>query len=139
MPDAVSQRERTASCLCGNLKVVARGEPVETYLCSCHACQSRSGSAFTYAALYTEGAVTIEGERRTFRRQGDAGRFIENQFCPSCGVTVLFLGEGLPELVGISAGCFTDPDFAQPSRLYWSARHHRWLELPQNIAREETQ
>ncbi len=131
--------ERTASCLCGSLQAVARGEPVETYLCSCQECQRRSGSAFTYAALYAESAVTVEGEFRPFRRHGDSGRFIENQFCPTCGVTVLFLAEGLPGLVGVAAGCFSDPDFAKPSRLYWAARHHRWLDLPSYIAREETQ
>jgi hypothetical protein len=134
-----SQSERTASCLCGNLQAVARGEPEAVYLCSCLDCQRKSGSAFTYAALYAESAVRGEGEFRAFRRRGDSGRFIENQFCPTCGVTVLFLAEGMPGFVGIAAGCFADPDFAQPSRLYWAGRHHDWLVLPESIAREDTQ
>jgi hypothetical protein len=139
MTDASSQRERTASCLCGNLTAIARGEPVAVYLCSCRDCQRRSGSAFTYAALFPESDVTVAGEQKTLCRHGDSGRFIENHFCPACGVSVFFLAEGMPGLVGIAAGCFADPDFAQPSRLYWASRHHRWLGLPDHIAKEETQ
>ena len=131
--------ERTASCLCGNLKIVARGEPFEVYLCGCRDCQRRSGSSFTYAALYAESAVTIAGERRTYLRKGDSGRFIETHFCPTCGVTVFFHAEGLPGVVGIAAGCFADPDFTKPSRIYWASRHHHWLDLPASIAREDTQ
>ncbi|MEX2165728.1 MAG: GFA family protein [Methyloceanibacter sp.] len=139
MMDTGSQRERIASCLCGNLKVGARGEPVDVYLCGCRDCQRKSGSAFGYAALYAESAVTIAGEQRTYRRNGDSGRLIETHFCPTCGVTVFFHAEGLPGLVGIAAGCFADPDFTKPSRLYWASRHHRWLDLPPSIAREDTQ
>jgi hypothetical protein len=139
MTDASNQRERTASCLCGNLNVVARGEPVDVYLCGCRDCQRKSGSAFTYAALYSESAVKIDGERQTFRRNGDSGRFIETHFCPACGVTVIFYAEGLPGLVGIAAGSFADSDFVPPSRLYWATRLHRWLDLPAGIASEDTQ
>jgi hypothetical protein len=125
MTDTESQRERIASCLCGNLKVAARGEPVDVYLCGCRDCQRKSGSAFGYAALYAESEVTSAGEQRTYRRNGDSGRLIETHFCPTCGVTVFFHAEGLPGLVGIAAGCFADPDFTKPSRLYWASRHHR--------------
>jgi hypothetical protein len=56
--------ERTASCGCGNLKVTARGEPSEVYVCSCLNCQRESGSAFSYGAIYPEAAVSIAGERK---------------------------------------------------------------------------
>ena len=63
--------ERAARCACGNLMVTARGEPLEVYLCSCTDCQRGSGSAFSYAAIFPESAVSIAGERRqqTLRRQ----------------------------------------------------------------------
>lgn len=131
--------ERTASCLCGNLQAIAQGEPEAVYLCSCRDCQRRSGGAFTYAALYSESAVTVEGEQRTYRRIGDSGRAIESHFCPTCGVTVFFRAEAMPGLVGVAAGCFADKHFTKPSRLYWASRHHHWLDLPETIAREDTQ
>jgi hypothetical protein len=36
-------------------------------------------------------------------------------------------------------GCFADPDFPGPGRLYWSPRRHRWLGLPASIEHVETQ
>jgi hypothetical protein len=131
--------ERTASCLCGNLQATARGEPEAVYLCSCLDCQRKSGSAFTYAAIYAESTVTTSGEGNTYRRSGDTGRFVDTHFCPTCGVTVFFHAEGLPGMVGLAAGCFADPSFAPPSRLYWASRHHHWLDLPEMVAREDTQ
>ena len=67
-------RERLARCCCGNLKVTARGEPVDVYLCSCTDCQRGTGSAFSYAAIFPVSAVSIAGERREYRQQGDSGR-----------------------------------------------------------------
>ena len=132
-------RKRIAACGCGRLTVTARGEPVEVYACSCHDCQRRSGSAFTYAALFSDGAVAISGEHKRFRRTAESGRWIETQFCPTCGMTVLFRGEALPDLVGIAVGCFADADFPQPRRLYWASRRHGWLDVPDGIGRMETQ
>jgi hypothetical protein len=131
--------ERTARCACGNLTITARGEPIDVYLCSCLDCQRGSGSAFSYAALFPESAVTTAGESRQYRHHGDSGRFVDSTFCPTCGTTVAFCAEGLPGAVGVPAGCFADPDFAKPSKLFWASRRHHWLELPETVALIETQ
>ncbi len=139
MTEATGTRERTASCGCGNLTVTTSGEPSEVYACSCLNCQRESGSAFSYGAIYPETAVSIAGERRVWRRHGDSGRWVETEFCPTCGVTVCYRMESSPEVIGVSAGCFTDPDFAKPEKLYWAARRHRWLEFPEGIELVEIQ
>ena len=132
--DAKTTRTRTASCGCGNFKAEARGEPADVYVCSCQTCQKKSGSAFTYAAVFPETDVTVTGERRTWRRNGESGRWIESSFCPTCGISVCFHSEGLPGLIGISAGCLSEQDFLRPARHYWSSRRHHWLQLPADIA-----
>ncbi len=139
MEEAKGTRERTASCACGNLTVTTSGEPSEVYACSCLNCQRESGSAFSYGAIYPETAVSIAGERRVWRRHADSGRWVETEFCPTCGVTVCYRMESSPEVIGVSAGCFTDPDFAKPEKLYWAARRHRWLEFPEGIELVEIQ
>jgi hypothetical protein len=131
--------DHVASCACGNLTVTARGEPVEVYLCSCTDCQRGSGSAFSYAAIFPESAVSIAGESRQYRQQGDSGRFVDSFFCPTCGTAVLFRAEGLLGTLGVPVGCFADPSFARPSKLFWASRRHHWLELPASIALIETQ
>lgn len=132
-------RERVASCLCGGLKVTTRGEPLDVYLCSCKDCQRGTGSAFSYGALFPEASVSATGESRTYRHYADSGRFIDNVFCPICGTGVMFRAEGLPGAVGVSVGCFADPDFAKPSKLYWASRRHRWLEPPSGVEPLDTQ
>ena len=130
---------RVARCACSSLTVTARGEPIDVYLCSCTACQRGTGSAFSYAAIFPESAVSIAGERRPYRQQGDSGRFVESFFCPACGTAVMFRAEGLPGTVGVPVGCFADPSFAKPSKLFWASRRHHWLDLPKDIAIAETQ
>jgi hypothetical protein len=139
MAEPGSSSERTAACACGKLSVTVRGAPADVYLCGCTSCQRRSGSAFTYAALYPEPAVTIAGEHGTWRQPSEAGRLVDSSFCPTCGVSVFFRGEGLPGLVGVRVGCFAEPGFTKPSRLYWASRKHAWLELGDDVPAVDTQ
>jgi hypothetical protein len=131
---------KTAACACGSLKVTVSTPPKFTHACSCLDCQRRSGSAFSYTAFFDEAVVEIGGQSRPWRNaSSDAGRWSEVHFCPTCGVSVFSRLEALPDLVCIPVGCFADPDFAPPGRLFWSSRRHRWLELPAGIEPIETQ
>jgi hypothetical protein len=131
--------ERTARCACGGLAVTTSGEPTVVYACSCLTCQRKSGSAFSYSAIFPETAVSAAGERKTWRHHADSGRWIESELCPTCGVTVLFRVEAWPGMVGVSIGCFADPEFAEPTKFYWGSRRHRWLHIPDGIELQETQ
>lgn len=134
-----TERTRTARCACGGLTAEATGEPTGAYLCSCHECQRRSGSAFSYAGTWPERAVTISGERKSFRQTRESGRWNEMVFCPACGVTVYWRVEALPGTIGIPAGCFADADFPPPQRLYWAAQRPHWLSPPAGVEVIETQ
>ena len=137
MPDTT--RTRLARCGCGALRAQTHGEPAHVYLCACRTCQIKSGSAFTYAAVFAEGDVAVSGARRGWRHYGESGQWIESLFCPACGITVLFLSEGLPGMTGIAVGCFTDADFPKPRRMYWASRKHAWLDVPEGVEPVETQ
>jgi hypothetical protein len=130
---------RTARCGCGNLKAELRGEPADVYACSCQTCQQRSGSAFSYAAVYPQASVSVTGEHRGWRRNGESGRWIENHFCPTCGIALFFYSEGMPGMIGISVGSLNERDIQKPNRVYWASRRHRWLTLPADIEQIETQ
>jgi hypothetical protein len=138
-------RSRIARCNCGALTATARGEPAGVYLCACRACQIKSGSAFSYAALFPADAVTLAGAHNAYRSTGDSGRWIENHFCPACGVAVFFYSQGFPDAIGIAAGCFADsPDIARdaaltPHRMYWTERKHAWVRGPDGVAQLERQ
>jgi len=122
------------------LKVTLRGEPRDVYVCACQSCQQKSGGAFTYAAIFSAADAVIAGEHKGWRRHGESGRWIEYNFCPICGYTVFFYGEGFGDgLIGIPVGGLSDQDFAKPARLYWASRRHRWLDLPADIPHIDTQ
>jgi hypothetical protein len=124
-------RVRSAGCSCGALTLKVKGEPLRINACSCHQCQRRSGSAFTYTAFFPEAAlVSIEGEYKTWRGSSDAGRYQDVSFCPVCGTSVFSRLEALPGAIAIGIGCFNDRDFAAPRQLYWSSKKHHWLRLP---------
>ena len=122
--------ERTARCACGALKLTVRGEPARVYACACLECQRATGSAFSYRARFPESAIAhIEGDQRSWRRGSDAGRWIEQIFCPTCGTLVFMKGEAIPEQIVVSVGCFADPGFAAPVRIFWEERRHGWYSL----------
>jgi hypothetical protein len=136
---AATDGKRIAQCGCGSLTATVTGDPVTVYSCSCVACQRKSGSVFTYAAVFPSAAVAITGEYKAWRHTGDSGRWIENMFCPTCGIAVAFHAEGFRELTGIPVGGFGDPDFAPPLRLYWASRRHRWLTFHNDLTLLDTQ
>jgi hypothetical protein len=134
-----TENARTACCGCGNLTATVTGDPVAVYVCSCLTCQRKSGSAFTYAAVFPSAAVTFAGEHKAWRHVGDSGRWIESMFCPTCGIGIGFLSEGMPGMTGLAVGCFADPHFAAPTRLYWASRRHAWMPLPEGLDAQDTQ
>jgi hypothetical protein len=128
-------RTRTASCACGGLKLTLAGEPTSVYACACQECQRATGSAFAYRAKYPKTAIMdVTGERRSWRRGSDAGRWIEQTFCPTCGTLLFMEGEVIPNDIVVSVGCFIDSDFAPPAALFWSGRRHGWYQLADGIA-----
>lgn len=130
-PAAADIGVRTASCACGALRLTVSGAPRGVYLCSCDACKRTTGSAFAYRAQYgTADIVKVEGEARRWRRIGDAGRWVEHVYCATCGALVWMEGEGLPDAIAVSVGCFADPDFPPPATLYRTAGGHRWVIAP---------
>ena len=65
--------KRTASCRCGQLTVIATGDPVRVSVCHCLDCQKRSGSAFTAQVRFPTDQVTIAGQSKTWSCTGDSG------------------------------------------------------------------
>ncbi|HEU5056540.1 MAG TPA: GFA family protein [Kofleriaceae bacterium] len=127
---------RTASCSCGQLKVTCEGEPIRISMCHCLACQRRTGSAFAIQARWPADRVTIEGDAREFRRVGDEGGGATFRFCPTCGATVYWVNEGLPDMIMVPVGAFADPTFPPPTIAVYSVRRHPWAVMP-NLAIEE--
>jgi len=135
MPDT---KPRHASCLCGALRLTARGAPRDVYLCACRSCRKKSGSAFTHAAIFRAEEVSVEGAPGTFRYRGESGRWIENNFCTACGGYLFFRAEVFPRHIGVNAGAVAE-DVGPPRRMYWASRRPGWLCVPEGVEAVETQ
>jgi hypothetical protein len=105
----------TASCLCGDVRIAASGEPYRVGLCHCLDCRKHSGSLFHASAIFLADAVTVEGETRTY-----AGR----EFCPRCGSSIL--GRSGDE-VELSLGALDAADQLTPTYELWTIRRESWL------------
>jgi hypothetical protein len=122
---------RTASCSCGQLSLVATGEPVRISMCHCLACQRRTGSVFGAQARFPSDRVTVQGEATSYVRTADSGNRITFQFCPHCGATVLYTIEDDPEVIAVPIGAFADPSFPPPTVSVYEARRHSWVSIPE--------
>lgn len=60
----------TGGCLCGALRLEARGRPYRVGLCHCLDCRKHHGALFYASAIFPQAAVSIAGEARDY-----AGRF----------------------------------------------------------------
>ena len=122
--------ERQASCSCGQLKVTCTGEPVRISMCHCLACQQRTGSAFGIQARFARAQISIEGQAAQFVRTGDSGGRATLNFCPSCGSTVYWEIDRMPDVVAVAVGAFADPKFPPPTVAVYEARRHPWAVMP---------
>ncbi len=105
----------SASCLCGDVRVIATGAPYRTGLCHCLDCRKHSGSLFQTFAIYPEAAVIIAGETRAYDTR---------HFCPRCGSSVFSRSDDEIEL---HLGALDAPNQLTPSYELWTVRRETWL------------
>jgi hypothetical protein len=126
--------ERTAACACGQLRITCKGEPVRVSICSCTACQRRTGSAYSVNVYFQQSSVeAVVGTFKTFTRTSDAGRWLNMHFCPVCGTTVFWEAEFAAAMVGTAVGAFADPSFPAPTAAVWTQDKMPWVAVPEDI------
>jgi hypothetical protein len=128
--------QRTATCSCEAVQLVATGKPVRVGVCHCLACQRRSGSAFAYQARFARDAVRTSGEPCEYVRFSDAGERRVFSFCADCGATVWYQCDSEPDLIAVPVGGFADPSFPPPTGSSWEERKHSWVTIPGDDVRQ---
>ncbi len=102
-------------CLCGDVRILATGDPYRVGICHCLDYRKHHGALFHASAIFARQAVTVEGETREF-----AGR----HFCPRCGSSVFGLSG---DEVEVSLGSLDAPDQFVPTYELWTVRRESWL------------
>src|SRR5690554_7191172 len=98
----------TGSCLCGNVRLTATGQPYRVGICHCLDCRKHHGALFAASAIFPADAVTVSGETRQYQ-----GRF----FCPRCGSSV-FARTG--DEMEIHLGALDSPNQFVPTYELWT-------------------
>lgn len=122
-------------CACGKVHYTTTGEPRRVSACACRWCQRRTGSAFGISVYFDKDDVSFsQGVMRNHRFNSDAGRWIEAEFCETCGTTVTWTLEFLPDYRGIAGGTFDEPTFWYKLQRFAFARTKPdWLKIPEGL------
>ncbi len=122
-------------CVCGDVRYRTSSEPQRVSLCACTWCQKRTGSAIGISVYFRKTDVAFtNGTVKSYRLTSDAGRSIETGFCGTCGTTVSWRLEFLPEYRGIAGGTFDQPTFwYQPQRFVFARSKPDWLSIPDGL------
>lgn len=105
----------TGGCLCGDVRLVASGQPYRVGICHCLDCRRHHGALFYAAAIFPQAAVTMEGVTHDY-----AGR----HFCPRCGSSVFAC---FTDEIEVHLGTLDAPDQLMPTYENWTVRREAWL------------
>src|SRR6476659_9580291 len=75
----MSNSVHKGGCTCGKVRVEARGEPYRIGVCHCLTCRKLHGMPFSFYAVFSPDAVTIEGQVDVFASSEHGRRY----FCPA--------------------------------------------------------
>jgi hypothetical protein len=125
---------RTAECACGRARITVLGEPSIYGVCHCTNCKRRTGSAFGISSYFRRGdVVVIEGEFSVYSFHHAAQDHDQDRhFCRACGTTLYWYNSALPELIGVSAGCFGENPPGEPQLSATHAKRYAWNGLPES-------
>ena len=124
---------RHTACNCGQLQLSIEGEPSRISMCSCLACQRRTGAVISNQARFRREQITFSGKTTTWVRAAESGNKLTFHFCPTCGSTVYWENTGFPETVMVAIGNCADPSFPPPTIAVWEESRHPWVSLPPEI------
>ncbi len=128
-------RDHHASCSCGQLTLVARGDPIRVSMCHCLACQRRTGSTYGAQARFATKDVEVRGRSTVWVRTGDEGTQMHFHFCPECGATVYYSKPEDDGFRAVPVGAFADPTFPPPVHSVYEERRHPWVSMPEGAER----
>ncbi len=105
----------TGGCLCGQLRIVATGQPYRVGLCHCLDCRKHHGALFWATAIFPQDAVNITGPFHSYKGRA---------FCPTCGSSVFAQSD---DEIEISLGTLDAPNQLTPTYELWTDRRETWL------------
>ena len=113
-------------CNCGAIRYVISSRPLTVYICHCHLCQKRTGSAFSMSMVIPSDGfqITQGAPKRTERRLAGGGKSV-SCVCPSCCSRIHTQREGR-STVNVRAGTLDDTSKIRPVAQIWTGSAQPW-------------
>ena len=73
--------------------------------------------------------MTIAGNSTEYAHAGGGGNIARFHFCPTCGDSVYFTNDTIPETIAIALGTLANPFAFTPNFSVWENRKHDWIEI----------
>ena len=119
---------REGGCLCGAVRIKARGEPINVRVCHCRKCQKAMGSPFFARALFPQDALTVEGDSARY----PSSAALERVFCKTCG-TRLMSWRTNGTAAGIALAVFDDRHAFAPTEHIWVSEKMNWVKIDDGL------
>lgn len=109
--------DHAGGCLCGKLRYAVGVAPIRVTICYCRFCQRATGSTGMIEPIFPKDgfAVTAGCETIYSLVSEGSGKQVNVHFCANCGTKVRLSLERFPEVIGIYAGTFDNPNWFQRS------------------------
>jgi len=100
-------------CLCGGLRYAVSAPPARVTICHCRFCQRATGSAYMTEPVFPKGDFAVIAGTPTVyaHRSEGSGMLVGVHFCNVCGTKLFLSFERFPDVVGVYAGTFDDPNW----------------------------
>jgi len=118
------------SCMCGAVRYAAEAEPIFTGVCHCTNCQKHTGSAFSCTVAVPKPTLSITGQTREFRHEGDSGKEVITTFCPVCATRLTSEATVMPGVVMIEVGTLDDRSVFDGTFHIYCASAQPWVQFP---------
>ncbi|KAI0431044.1 Mss4-like protein [Xylaria sp. FL1042] len=129
---------RTASCLCGDVKLELQGSPFMQNLCHCSSCQKFTGVPFSSMAAYkVEQVILKEAEPSVLKTYTDttpdSGGVLKRSFCGKCGSPIKVQTGSDPTTVVVPIGIIDgDKDTFKPQVEFYCKAKTDWVGAIEN-------
>ena len=123
----------SGGCNCGEVRYKITQPVLTAYICHCHLCQKRTGSAFSMSIVVPAGGFQVVNglPARTERQLENGGRNVSH-VCPACHSRTHTQREGRAT-VNVRAGTLDDTGWIRPVAQFWTDSAQPWAVVRDHI------
>jgi hypothetical protein len=130
----------TGRCFCESVQYRINEAPLTVYACHCTDCQKRSGSAFGLSLWVNRAAIEVtQGDAVLLASTGHDERPRHARACAKCHTRLWSEPQKNPRLAVVRPGTLDDTSWLAPVAHIWTRSAQKWVEIPEGVARYETQ